>query len=53
MDICNMDVCNDDHDEICFSGRKCPMCKQNKTIKQLEDNINDLTSKLESFDVLF
>jgi len=29
-----MDICSSGHDEICFEGRKCPLCE---LIKEIED----------------
>ncbi len=31
-----MTVCNDDHDEICYEGRVCPLCEANDKIRDLE-----------------
>ena len=36
-----MNLCDDGHDEVCYGGRKCPVCevlKQNDDIlKEIED----------------
>jgi cell division protein FtsB len=44
-----MDLCSNQHQEICFDGRKCPLCvaldeiaAQKDDIKELECKVNDL-----------
>lgn len=43
-----MYLCNDDHDEICFEGRDCPLCAvisdKNSEITKLETTIENLES---------
>jgi len=47
-----MELCSDDHQEICFEGRSCPLCdaisEKDKEILSLEEQIEDLTDKLEA-----
>lgn len=53
-----MNLCSDNHDEVCFEGRHCPACsvaeEKNKEIAALEktngeqlDDILELTRQLE------
>ncbi|MFA6281884.1 MAG: hypothetical protein WCY05_05230 [Candidatus Omnitrophota bacterium] len=39
-----MNLCSENHDEICFEGRKCPLCEMKD---ELENEIQDLKEKLE------
>jgi hypothetical protein len=45
-----MNLCDDDHDEVCFDSRHCPVCeiiKDNKDyVEKLQDEIGDLTQQL-------
>ncbi len=43
-----MNLCSDDHDEVCYEGRACPCCN----IKEYADRrIAKLESELESAEV--
>jgi hypothetical protein len=53
-----MNLCNDDHDEVCFEGRTCPACAIREDlerkvsdleddVKSLENKVSDLESQLE------
>ena len=41
-----MELCTDDHDEVCFDSRNCPVCnikdELEERIDNLENNIIDL-----------
>jgi len=39
-----MNICNDQHDEICFESRKCPLCAM---INELNEEIANLNYKIE------
>lgn len=54
-----MNLCSDDHEEVCYEGRRCPVCEavsdKNREIERLEmendnlqDQVKDLESQLES-----
>lgn len=42
-----MELCSEDHDEICFDGRKCPFCV---VTKDLEQQIKDLRIAIEDLE---
>jgi transcription initiation factor IIE alpha subunit len=42
-----MYLCNDNHEEICYAGRNCPVCEKIKEISDLEDKINELKERIE------
>jgi len=48
-----MNLC-DNHDEICYEGRRCPFCdyigKADKEMADLRKEINDLQSKLSTYE---
>ena len=57
-----MNLCSDNHDEVCFEGRECPTCKiikefgetdeeLEKKIKELEDTIEYLKEEIQSSNV--
>jgi len=41
-----MDLCSDNHDEVCYEGRTCPVCslrdELDNEIEQLNECISDL-----------
>ena len=39
-----MDLCSQNHDEICYEGRECPVC----LLKEDRDYFEEECSKLES-----
>jgi len=42
-----MNLCEYGHDEICFEGRKCPLCEEVERSQKLEDEIADLKETIE------
>jgi hypothetical protein len=40
-----MNLCNDNHDEICHEGRYCPVCE---VIKEKDNKISELTDARDS-----
>ena len=46
-----LQVCDSDHEEIVYDGRKCPICillkEKDSDIESLEDEVDDLKSKIE------
>ena len=45
-----MNLCNNDHDEVCYEGRNCPACDKikelNEEIEDLKDKVQDLKNEL-------
>lgn len=35
-----MNLCDYDHDEICYEGRDCPLCEAQEKIKDLETELD-------------
>ena len=43
-----MNICNDNHEEIVFEGRHCPLCKLRSQYTEDIDTLNDINSSLQS-----
>lgn len=47
-----MNLCSDNHNEVCFETRNCPACdalsQKDKEISKLEDKISELEVELEN-----
>jgi hypothetical protein len=43
-----MNLCSDDHEEICWEGRICPMCELKKEIEKHEETIATLKAELKA-----
>ncbi len=41
-----MNLCADNHNEICFDGRTCPLCEAMGEIKELENEVVNLQKEL-------
>lgn len=41
-----MDLCNDEHEEVCYTTKNCPVCEQIIKISDLEDRIYDLKEEI-------
>lgn len=41
-----MEICSNNHDEIVFSTRYCPLCSANDKIEGLESEIVELNDKI-------
>ena len=41
-----MKLCDDEHDEVCYNGRNCPVCEKMKEIEVLEEKICELEQEL-------
>lgn len=52
-----MNLCNDEHEEVCYEGRNCPACKEResrleterdseKEIERLNEKIDELRDQL-------
>ena len=35
-----MDICYSGHDEVCYSGPRCPVCLAEEAVKELEGEIS-------------
>ena len=50
-----MKLCNNDHDEICFEGRDCPLCDMRKNyesdLQEARETIDDLNIRLSDREV--
>ena len=53
-----MNICDDNHEEVCYSGRDCPACKANEAIESLEGDVasaeasaSALQDKVESLEI--
>ena len=42
-----MQLCDDDHEEVCFDGKNCPVCEEQTTVTALEEKIEELKEKIE------
>lgn len=38
-----MNLCSDEHDEVCYEGYGCPVCRMEK---EMDDKINDLRQEV-------
>jgi hypothetical protein len=45
-----MNLCSEEHDEVCFESPECPMCLLIKEIKDLEDEVSVLEAEIENLD---
>lgn len=45
-----MELCSDNHEEICFEGRTCPYCdmleKKDEEIQELKDKVEKLKDEI-------
>jgi hypothetical protein len=50
----DMNLCDNNHDEVCYEGRHCPACAVaddlNKDISRLEDKIIDLENQIKDLE---
>jgi peptidoglycan hydrolase CwlO-like protein len=45
-----MNLCDDDHEEICYESRNCPCCELKKEIKILEEEISEFNKRIKILD---
>jgi predicted RNase H-like nuclease (RuvC/YqgF family) len=50
MELCTGSRLFSDHEEICFEGSECPLCKMLETIKEKEEEIETLEEKVKDLD---
>lgn len=42
-----MNLCSDDHEEVCYEGRKCPACDIAETLQEEIDNLASTVDALQ------
>ena len=42
-----MEICDDNHDEIVFDSRNCPLCDEISNREQLERELNEANEEIE------
>lgn len=47
-----MNLCSDGHDEICYTGRKCPACELIKELADAMTTADKYRKELENMNVL-
>ena len=45
-----MTLCSDDHEEICFEGKSCPLCDANSKNGDLERQVESLQEQIDEQD---
>lgn len=49
-----MNLCSDNHEEVCFEGRKCPVCEtvsqKDREIEMRDGTISELESKISNLE---
>ncbi len=43
-----MELCSSGHDEVCFEGRRCPVCSAQNDLDNANGEIGDLKKKIDS-----
>jgi len=46
-----MNLCDDDHEEVCFEGRDCPVCFEIGQREELVAENRDLTSQVDELEL--
>lgn len=41
-----MNLCSDDHVEICYEGRECPLCLANTELQETLNKLEDANEEL-------
>jgi polyhydroxyalkanoate synthesis regulator phasin len=41
-----MRLCDDDHDEICYDSRDCPLCEKQKEVDRLQEQVEELRDEI-------
>lgn len=41
-----MEICKDNHEEIVFDSRDCPLCVEQGIVKELEEKVEELEGNL-------
>jgi len=45
-----MILCDDNHQEVCFLGDDCPLCKAAEKIEELTDEIEELKDQVKDLE---
>ena len=45
-----MELCSDDHDEVCYESRTCPVCEVASKLKEAEGSISDLEEQVKDLE---
>ena len=43
----SLNICNDEHEEVCYEGRYCPACAVVERVRALEGELSDVRRELE------
>lgn len=46
-----MELCNRNHDEVCYEGVSCPLCELIDEKAELEKEIEDLRKEIEQLEI--
>jgi len=41
-----MNLCDDNHEEVCYTGRNCPVCKAIEDVSSVESDLDSAESKI-------
>ena len=41
-----MELCSDDHDEVCFEGNECPVCEEKEKREEAEEKLSNMVDAL-------
>lgn len=43
-----MNICDDNHEEVCYSGRDCPVCKALEDVTSIESDLDSAEARIET-----
>ena len=43
-----MNICDDNHEEVCYSGRNCPACKALEDVTSIEADLDSAEARIET-----
>lgn len=47
-----MRLCDDGHEEVCYEGKDCPVCDAIAELREAEEQIRDLTERIETLEAV-
>jgi len=48
-----MDLCSDDHEEVCFEGRNCPACEIKDSMQRsIDDLLKEIVSLKDEIEMM-
>jgi transcription initiation factor IIE alpha subunit len=50
MEICSGRFTNEPHEEICYEGKKCPLCETMQEVVKLQKTIENLEDSLRQYE---